>query len=63
MEMILKIYSIEKRMVITHSDMSKKVWYFSSKLLTLSSITNKILARIAISNTTSKILPALVSAS
>lgn len=63
METILTMYSIENRMVITHSEIFKKVWYLASKLDTLSSITNKTLARIAMSNMTSNSFPPRVSAS
>ena len=39
----LKMYSIVNKMVTTHSEISKKAWYFSSYLGTLSSITTTTL--------------------
>ena len=57
------MYSKENRIVITHSAMFKSCPYLLFIDSTLSNITNKILARIANSKTTSKNLPALVSAS
>ena len=54
----LKIYSMEKRMVTTHSEILKKSWNLSSNLGTLSSITMIILYRITINSIISNNLPA-----
>ena len=57
-QMILKIYSMVKIMVTTHSEIFRKLWYFSSNLGMLSSITTMILYTIMTSRPRSKILPA-----
>jgi hypothetical protein len=54
----LRTYSIEKRMVTTHSEILKKSWYLLSKRGTLSIITIIILYKITISNIISNNFPA-----
>ena len=54
----LKMYSMEKRMVTTHSEILKKSWNLLSILGTLSSITMIILYTITINRIISNNLPA-----
>ena len=63
MEIMRRMYSIENKMVIIHSAISKTAPYSSSIQPTLSNITKTTLARIAMSKTTSKSFPEGVSAS
>ena len=55
--MILRIYSMVKRMVTTHSEIFKNLWCFISKVGTLSNITIMILYSMSISRIMSKSFP------
>ena len=62
-EITLRKYSIEKTIVITHSEMFNKLWCLSSIQLILSRATSITLESIKINKSISKTFPAGVSAS
>ncbi len=60
-DIILKMYSIENRMVKNHSAIKNSLPYFIRNGATLSRSTINTLNKIAINNATSKVLPSEVS--